>query len=65
MKLLPVAVWSARYFDPECQPQQLTLYRLLREGKLPGRKVGGSWYVDLDAWLADGDELVRHVLRTG
>ena len=32
-----------------------TIYRLIREGKIPGRKVGGSWRFRkdiLDDWLA-------------
>lgn len=65
MKLIAVAVWADRYFDEESRPESLTIYRLLRAGKLPGRKVGGSWFVDLDAWLADGDELVQRVLQAG
>jgi hypothetical protein len=32
---------------------------------VPGRKVGGTWYVDEHAWLADGDEQVRRVLNAG
>src|SRR5438105_815924 len=32
-----------------------TIYRLAREGKVPARKVGGTWRFDrekIDAWLA-------------
>lgn len=37
--------------------------RWLNDGKLPGRKIGGTWYVDEHAWLADGNELVLRVLE--
>lgn len=33
-----------------------TIYRLISKGKIPGRKVGGSWRFKkdiLDDWLAD------------
>ena len=36
---------------------QSTVYKLLNEGKLPGRKVGGSWRFSrrmLDEWI-EGD----------
>ncbi len=36
---------------------QSTIYKLLNEGKLPGRKIGGSWRFSrraLDEWL-EGD----------
>lgn len=65
MKLIAAAMWAERYFDEVSRPHDLTIRRLLREGKIPGRKIGGAWYVDLDAWLADGDELVQRVLATG
>lgn len=32
-----------------------TVYRLAREGKLPGRKIGGAWRFsrrNLDEWMA-------------
>lgn len=65
MKLIAAAVWADRYFDPDSRPTELNIRRLLREGKLPGKKVGGSWFIDLDAWLADGDDLVQRVLEAG
>jgi hypothetical protein len=37
--------------------------RWLTDGKLPSRKIGGSWFVDEHARLADGSELVLRVLE--
>lgn len=54
--------WVDKYFDEDSRPPEITLLRWLRSGKIPGRKVGGNWYVDEHAWLADGDDLVRRVL---
>ncbi len=37
-----------------------TLYRLVKKGEIPGRKVGGSWRFKkdaLDAWLLGRDKL--------
>jgi hypothetical protein len=33
--------------DPVAMPK---LWRWCREGKLPARKIGGEWFVDLDAF---------------
>jgi excisionase family DNA binding protein len=36
---------------------QSTIYKLLSEGKLPGRKIGGSWRFSrraLDEWIEGG-----------
>lgn len=40
-------------FPADPQPMA-KLWRWCREGKLPARKVGGEWFVDLDAF--DGGE---------
>ena len=37
-----------------------TIYRLVKEGKIPGRKVGGGWRFKkdvLDEWLSWKDNL--------
>jgi hypothetical protein len=36
--------------------------RWLTIGKLLGRKVGDTWYVDEHAWLANGNERVLRML---
>lgn len=38
--------WVRKYFS---RPSDITLQRWLPQGKIPGRKVGGSWYVDVHA----------------
>ncbi|MBB1060372.1 hypothetical protein [Marilutibacter spongiae] len=65
MNLVAVPVWLARHFDPESAPSHLNVLRLLRDGKLPGRKVGGTWYIDETAWLAGDDDLVQRILEAG
>jgi len=40
----------------------MTVYRLAKEGKLPGFKVGGRWRFHqetLDAWMADRAQVAR------
>ena len=44
-------------------PSNLTLRRWIKKGAIPGKKIGGSMFIDEDAWLAGGDELVARVLR--
>jgi hypothetical protein len=63
MLLMTPQQWVEKYFDKGSRPSEVTLRRWLSEGKVPGRKVGGTWYVDEHAWLADGNELVLRVLE--
>ncbi len=65
MKLLSAHAWVAKYFGHESPPAEITVLRWLRDGKVAGRKVGGKWYVDEHAWLAEGDDLVQRVLEAG
>lgn len=65
MLLIEAHAWVAKYFAPESPPSEITVRRWLREGKVPGRKVGGAWYVDEHAWLAGGDELLQRILEAG
>lgn len=65
MKLMSIPEWQATYFTPTSAPSDFTVRRLLREGKLPGRKVGGEWFIDDQVWQAGDDELVRRVLDAG
>lgn len=63
MRLISAPAWVDKYFAPESRPAEVTLLRWLRQGKVPGKKVGGKWYVDEHEWLAGGDPLVQHVLE--
>jgi len=65
MNLLTTDQWLLRYFDASSRPSVATLQRWLRDGKIPGKKVGGTWFIDEHAWLADGDDLVERVLKAG
>jgi len=62
VRLLTASAWAEKYFAEGSRPAEITLARWLRSGKIPGRKVGGTWYVDEHAWQAGDDELVRKVL---
>lgn len=59
---MTVREWRERYFSEASAPAELTVRRWLQNGDVPGRKIGGNWYVDEAAWLAGGDELVAKVL---
>ncbi len=61
-RLVSIPQWCERHFVEGSAPSDVTVRRALRDGKLPGMKVAGTWYVDEAEWLADGDELVRRVL---
>lgn len=62
MRLLAPRIWATKYFSVDCLPPEPTLRRWMKTGAVPGRKIGGTWYVDDDAWLANGDDLVARVL---
>lgn len=62
MRLQTIEQWAGKYFDQASRPSERTLRRWLQDDKLPARKIGGTWYVDEDLWLADGDALVERVL---
>lgn len=45
-----------------------TIYRLVKKGEIPGRKVGGSWRFKkdaLDAWLSGRDKSITAGEKTG
>lgn len=63
MRLIRIEEFRRRFFDPSCKPAEITLRRLLRGRKLPGKKVGGTWYIDVERWRADADPLVEGALR--
>ncbi len=65
MHLITPTAWTEKYFAEGSRPPEATLRRWLRDGVLPSRKIGGSWFIDEQAWLADGDDLVRRVLEAG
>ncbi len=44
------------------QLHAMTVYRLVKEGKLPGFKVGGQWRFHrstLENWMADREQVAR------
>ncbi len=62
MLLMTTHAWATKYFSIDCQPAEPTLRRWMQTGALPGRKIGGKWFVDEHAFVAGGDDLVARVL---
>jgi len=53
---------AARYLSVHVR----TIYRLARDGEIPGRKVGGSWRFrrhTLDEWLSGSNPAVASPVR--
>jgi hypothetical protein len=63
MRLMQPHTWAAKYFAEGSRPPEATLRRWMRDQTIPALKIGGSWFVDEHAWLANGDELVQRVLE--
>lgn len=62
LHLLKPSEWTARYFAEGSQPAPPTVRKWMRSGAIPAVRIGGSWFVDENAWLAGGDDLVARVL---
>lgn len=65
MLLMTIQAWSKKYFVQGEAPSELTVRRWIQREILPGKKIGGTWYIDEHSWLANGDELILRVLATG
>lgn len=65
MKLMTPHAWSERHFAAGSEPAETTLRRWMQEGIVPSKKIGGSWFIDDDAWTSTDDELVQRVLQAG
>jgi len=62
MRLTSIPKFQRRYFEPGSEPCARTVRRGIERGDIPGRKVGGQWFVDLHLFEAAGDPLVARVL---
>ncbi|MCL4266934.1 MAG: helix-turn-helix domain-containing protein [Anaerolineae bacterium] len=52
----PDVIMTVREVCDYLRLSESTIYRLVQEGKLPGRKVGGAWRFSrkgLDEWLRE------------
>jgi len=65
MSFLTTSAWKRKYFAEGSEPSEPTVRRWLSLGEIPGRKIGGTWYVDESAFLAANDPLVERVLKAG
>ena len=63
MRLITVERFLEKYSESGSRPRERTLKRWIRQGTIPARKVGGTWYVDEHRWLANGNPLVLRVIE--
>jgi len=64
MRLLRAPEFCRRYFDEASRPSERTVRRWIQQGHVPGRQIGGSWYVDADQWeKSTGNQLADKVLN--
>ena len=62
-KLMELEQWSQARFEGK-PPSPTTVRRWCREGHVPAKKIGGTWFIDLDAERRQtGNELADSVLR--
>ena len=62
MQFMTIDRWAEKYFSEDSRPPEATMRRWMQTGAVPARKIGGSWYVEVHAWLAAGNPLVERVL---
>ena len=57
-----IPTWVTAPFEPGSEPCARTVRRGIERGDIPGRKVGGQWFVDLHLFESGNDPLVARVL---
>jgi hypothetical protein len=62
-RLIKLIAFRQRYFEPGQAPGLRTLRDAIATGELPGAKVGGVYYVDLNRWLPEitGDAEIKNI----
>jgi hypothetical protein len=63
MPLMTIREWREASFTPASRPAVNTIRLWLEKGELPGRKIGGNWYV-AEREKALDNPLVKKVLNT-
>ncbi len=63
MSLVHIREYIRKTFSIESAPHEHTVRRWIATGKIPGRQIGCTWYVDSIAFEANGNPLVAKVLR--
>lgn len=62
-KLMELEQWSRARFEGN-PPSPTTMRRWCREGHVPAKKIGGTWFIDLDAERRQtGNELADSILE--
>lgn len=61
-ELIELSAWAKETFKPK-PPSLNTLYRMCRDGEIPARKIGGTWYVHsemTESYLGPASEQEEH-----
>lgn len=56
--------WAAREFHQNSLPPKTTLWRWVREGKIPAARMGRRYYVPSDFTLGTGNALADRILTS-
>lgn len=62
MKLISLKAFQERYFAKGEAPTEKTIKAWINKSEIPGRKLGGKYYVDCASFEGCNDELVSRVL---
>lgn len=63
MKLITIAEYKRRQFAEGSAPHDSTIRRWIANGELPGRIIGGTYYVHESALHSTGNELADKILK--
>lgn len=61
--LITLEEFKERYFGESKHPSLSTLRRLAGKGAIPNKRVGKRYFVDVNAFDANGNHVLEKVLR--
>lgn len=66
MLITPQEWIDRRFGDAQKKPTATSVRRWIENGDLPGEKIGGRWFVEVDSTkITTGNDLADRVLRAG
>ena len=64
-KLIKASEWRIKTFSGDEMPDLSTVRRWIRDHKIAGRIIGGTYFVEEDEVGSTGDDIVDQILKAG
>lgn len=62
MKLMSIKTFQDKYFEKSDAPTTATVKKWIEDGTITGRKIGGKYFINVNAFELTGNKLVDDVL---